>query len=281
MRTLTLNVICCTTIVALLVAVAPAQADWWPDQPAKWVQMPDTTRNGMDVSFNDYAAANMSVSLGDDFLCTQTGKITDIHIWCSWFEDLGPAPVTFNLSIWSDQPAIVGGPHSQPLEPLWNITATTNQPSDQVRTSVIQWNTQPTYEGWYEPITNEYIPNADENIWQYNFFIDPEFAFLQEGTDREPIIYWLVVDVLDIMGPGQIGWKTRTLDEPQFNDDAVWGYKDPGTNTFIWTDMHYPQGHIEQSLWGQSFDLAFVITPEPGTMLLITLGGLAILRRRR
>ena len=72
------------------------------------------------------------------------------------------------------------------------------------------------------------------------------------------------------------GWTTADVDgypEPyagnHFEDDAVWGdYPDPN-----WQEIQEPYS-------GKSLDLAFVITPEPGTLGLLALGGLALLRRR-
>jgi len=56
----------------------------------------------------------------------------------------------------------------------------------------------------------------------------------------------------------------------QWKDDAVWSDSPDGP----W----YP---IEHPITGESLDLAFVITPEPGTMSLLVLGGIAVLLRRR
>ena len=67
------------------------------------------------------------------------------------------------------------------------------------------------------------------------------------------------------------GWKTSG--SPQFMDDAVWGDDFAGGVT-EWNELVDPQT-------GQSLDLAFVITPEPTSMALLGLGGLAVLRRRR
>lgn len=111
--------------------------------------------------------------------------------------------------------------------------------------------------------TGEYIPDNHNFAWQINipYIEDP---FLQEGTPDRPIIYWL--DICVAVNGGEWGWKTST---EQWMDDAVW--TDDGVN---W----YPIKHPETQ---ESLDLAFVITPEPGTISLLVLGGIAVLLRRR
>ncbi len=69
----------------------------------KWIQPPDLEPTGMDVF--DMAP----VILADDFECTETGPITSIDIWGSWWMDeypnAGPGDIAFTLSIHEDIPA--------------------------------------------------------------------------------------------------------------------------------------------------------------------------------
>ncbi len=84
-----------------------------------------------------------------------------------------------------------------------------------------------------------------------------------------------MVDVYDI------GWKTADLNSypassagQHFMDDAVFS---PGGNpNTIWQDLYYPNSSPPESL-----DLAFVITPEPTSIILLALGSVAALRRKR
>ncbi|HEY4761938.1 MAG TPA: hypothetical protein VIH42_15275, partial [Thermoguttaceae bacterium] len=150
---------------------------------------------------------------------------------------------------------------------------------------------------FYEPNTDQII-GSDTTVWQYNFFIDHEKAFRQEGTPEKPLIYWLDVQAIVPYAPDQtdptppppeiFGWKT-SLDH--WNDDAVFGDTDtpggppvpPASGGVPWKDMHYPAGH---PLFPQSIDLAFVITtiPEPDTIVMLLtacfIGLVAYLRRR-
>ena len=63
-----------------LILAPPALADWDPgdDYKMHYPQMPDP--EGWDVCL-------VCQWLADDFGCTETGPITDIHFWISWHAD--------------------------------------------------------------------------------------------------------------------------------------------------------------------------------------------------
>ena len=71
------------------------------------------------------------------------------------------------------------------------------------------------------------------------------------------------------------GWKTTKARHPdlRWNDDAAYLLPDVG-----WMPLAYPEGH---EYYPETLDLSFVITPEPTTLALLLLGGLALLKRRR
>ena len=225
-----------------------ARADWDPTQDAKWVQLPDTTPDGMDIKLFDTRMPPPLI-LADDFLCTQKGPITDVHIWGSWLFDTAPPPETlsFVISFYSDIPA---GPepenYSRPGELLWSTQIAYPDFTARPVVEVIPG------EGWYDPSMELYLPNADTIIWQYNFFFDSQSCFIQEGSPDEPVVYWLAIQAFidpSSGAEGAFGWKTSTN---HWNDDAVWAM-DPGK----WFELRYPPEH---PLAGKSIDLAFVIT---------------------
>ena len=72
----------------------------------KWEQLPDLSPTGMDVdaTWHPETPEPPPLILADDFLCTETGFITDIHIWGSWINDFypfgeDPGAVEFTFSI--------------------------------------------------------------------------------------------------------------------------------------------------------------------------------------
>jgi hypothetical protein len=260
------------TSLCLLAFNAIAFGDWQPGQPAKWVQLPDLQPTGVDV-----LATNPNI-LADDFSCTSPGPITDIHIWGSWLNDNLPlnsaglpdaSQVGFRLSIHADIPQTAANPYSSPLNPpLWEQSFNPGQFAAKLYASNL-------IEGFYNPATGLYQMPGDTQVWQYNFFIDPAAAFLQQGTATNPITYWLDVQAFPMVPAGttgpQCGWKTSLQ---HWGDDAVYS----GATTAPWTPLVYPPNH---PLGGQSMDLAFVITPEPATVCLLAVGALGLLRKKR
>jgi hypothetical protein len=227
-----------------LTCVAPRSfADWPNTNATKWVQYPNQTTNGIDILMSK------PLLLADDFLCTNAGPITDIHLWTSWLMD-ETNPVPFTLSIWSDVPTNEFNPYSHPRDLLWTETIT----PDKVQARA--WFTnQPPGEWFWDPRQPE-PQDHDTIVWQYNFY--PTQPFRQEGTLENPVVYWLSVTVPAPMV--QIGWKTSTN---HWNDDAVWVETDLEGNPIMpWKELRDP---FEPTI---SLDLAFALTTEPDEELL-------------
>ncbi len=236
-------------VLAVILSFAvPAAADWDPSQPAKWVQLPDLAFTGIDVNTCD-----PYYILADDFECTTTGPITDIHIWGSWYHDVlpfggDPYGVDFILSIHDDIPAEQSPTgYSMPGNLLW-IEAFSGSAGE----FVAQIWAQDINEGWMDPPAAYEFP-GDHVCWQYNFFIDEAMAFIQQGTPSNPKVYWLDVQAVSHDQAAWFGWKTSL---EHWNDDAVWG-DGPEPYEGPWYELIYPDGHLYE---GQSIDLAFVIT---------------------
>ncbi|UCG59468.1 MAG: LamG domain-containing protein [Phycisphaerales bacterium] len=227
--------------------------DWTPGKPHKmhWPQLPDLDPTGVDVEWERLGVH----SLADDFLCSATGPITDIHIWCSFYDDIlpsdGPGSLSFYLSIRANRPAGDGVLFSMPQgDPLWSRTFGPGEYTVQLVHEGPQ--------GWYNPgsLATDYEPDNHKQTYQYNFCIE-EDPFIQE----EGIIYWLEVGASpsgrtdsDI----RVGWKTTQRDL-RWNDDAVKAHALAGVT--MYSRLQYPYGHEYEQ---ETLDLAFVITGEPG-----------------
>jgi hypothetical protein len=198
-------------------------------------QLPD--EDGWDVN------ATYPMILGDDFYCTDSGPVLDVHFWGSWKNGIEGEITSFFMRFHEDIPADPPQiPYSRPGAMLWEreIISFSQMP-------IIS----PTPEGWYDPSTGEVIFDDHQEYFQYDVCFDStdQDLFVQNsGT-----IYWLVIsaNVADPQGTTW-GWKST---EDHWNDDGVWAY----WGEWNWIDMWEPYPFRERQ---QSLDLSFVITGE-------------------
>ena len=192
--------------IALLASSGIATADWTVGDPAKWVQLPDLSPQGMDVNATidraDIGVFPVVMILADDFQCTSTEPVTDIHIWGSWKNDVlpesfspippvgfvqDPGLVQFRLSIHADIPANASGlGYSTPGDELWSGLFDPGDFSVRPIATDIE-------EGWLDPLSGNFLFPGDTMAFQYNFLIEEAAAFVQQGTPTNPVIYWLDV----------------------------------------------------------------------------------------
>jgi hypothetical protein len=251
---------------ALCMGATLARADWDPDDPYKWLQLPDP--NGWDVNVTAVQI------LADDFLCSETGWITDIHFWGSW-EGGGVGTIeSIYLNIHEDVPAgqDPDKPWSHPGDVVWSRVF---DPTTYAGVVIREWGVGE--QGWYDAGTGQYNPDDHFETWQVNVFLDQQDWFLQQGSPDEPTVYWLSITTYLPAGGPQFGWKT-SLDH--WNDDAVSGaWFGPSHGAPAWGQ------ELLDPVTGESLDLAFVITgtpiPEPGAFVLIGTGLLSLLAWRR
>ncbi len=219
---------------------ATAQADWNVGDPYKmhYPQLPDLTPTGLDVLAGQQTpnAGTAFKIVADDFQCTETGPITDVHIWGSWLNDIlpqgNPNNVLFKLSIDANIPAPPTGGFSQPGATLWSSTFSTGTFTSRV------WSTG--QEGFYDPNLHQVI-GTDSTDYQYNFENIPNPFVQQQGT-----IYWLDVQAVPLDTSAFFGWKTTNPQvTPHFMDDSVYadtaGFN--GALVAPWTPNVYPSGH--------------------------------------
>jgi len=226
-------VLAVSAALCLLIPVSTL-ADWDIGDSHKmhYPQRPDT--HGLDVKFR------YRLVLADDWRCSQSDAVTDIHFWFSCLSDYEPNIELIHVSIHEDIPE--SPPeflYSRPGPLLWSR----NFGVDDVRIREYARGLQ----GWYNPQNETYLPDDHEIIYQCNIE-DISDPFMQDsGT-----VYWLD---LSIISENPVGWKT-SLDT--FHDNAVWGeFATPGPTCVDWDELIYPEGH---PLEGTGMDLAFVIT---------------------
>ncbi|UCF08736.1 MAG: hypothetical protein JSW28_03325 [Thermoplasmata archaeon] len=227
MRKRIVGILVCVLLIATATAlVTPIPADWEEGDGHKmhYPQLPKD--GGWDVEFA------MS-RLADDWLCTETGPVEDIHFWISWAGNLvQPIPV-FTVRIHSDIPANLSNTsYSMPANDfLWQ--------RDYYPGQYIIRDMPDNWQGWYDPSSGEFNL-TDHFLWQQINIVDIEDPFIQE----EGTIYWLEIDFWTLPF---VGWKESGSD--QFGDDAVFWYYNQ------WYEVRDP-------LDNTSIDLAFVITEE-------------------
>lgn len=256
---------------AIALPAATALADWTKEDGSKMTQpmLPDP--NGWDVRFM------YPMVLADDWKCSETGPVTDVHFWLSCFGDLAdPANSALiskiHISIHDDIPTGPNINYSRPGRTLWQRDFNPTQ------FKIVPW--PGGNQGWYDPsitTTSPYIENNHQKMWQVNIA-----EILEPFKQEQGKIYWLDLSVFSAPGTNAMfGWKSSA---DHFNDDAVWGIYDPtGVDNYpenvLWQELRYPPNSTYPI--GQSMDLSFVITPEPGSILLIVAGSALLLNRRR
>jgi hypothetical protein len=253
-----LNRLLMMTVVLLGPLAMGAMADWDPRPPEDpknhkmhFPQMPDP--DGWDVNFME------PKTLADDWKCSKTGPVRDIHFWLSSRDDNPFKLEKVHVSIHDDD---LSGTFSKPGNLLWEADFT--EPFE-----VRPYGTGP--QGWYDPNP---IPPVVTPIDHYAFYqvnlVDIPDPFVQELGK----VYWLDLTVVAIgtAGPVELGWKTS---EDHYRDAAVWADVVSGADP-DWLPLSDPET-------GDRLDLAFVITPEPATMCLLGLGTafIVVARRRR
>lgn len=246
-------------VAAITFLAAPVAADWNVGDPHKmhFPQLPDPF--GLDVDI-------WNAPVGDDWTCSQSGPVSDIHFWYSWFQDREVPIRSVTVEIYDNVEATLPPDPlpSQPGNRLWGRTFLDGEFTTRLAGTGNQGFYQPR--GFGDPILGDHQLYYQLNITGID---DP---FIQKKDE----VYWLVLDATPDPGSTEfvgLGWKTsrdRHLDAAVFllsPDNPVWRVVSPPGIGPV--------------------DMAFVITPEPSTWLLLSMGAVSLCayawrkRRRR
>ncbi|AQQ72269.1 hypothetical protein SMSP2_02651 [Limihaloglobus sulfuriphilus] len=255
-----------TIISFILLFVWAAGADWVPipeDNPTNHkmhsAQTPDEF--GIDVGFEGSI-------LADDWQCSETGNVDDIHFWISWHDDQVVEIDRISVNIYSDIPADQSSTgYSVPGDVEWS------RDFDSGEFNLLRLD-DTGLKDWLTPSNNinEDSFIADNHVtWDQVNITDIQNPFPQEkGT-----IYWLGLEILEDIGSPDYepiltaGWKETT---ENWNDDSVWW----DSSNLEWVELINP---IIPDPSANSIDLAFVITPEPASVLIMAIGTLLIRKK--
>lgn len=209
-------------LVVLVCSAYTAWGDWAPKDGHKMhePQLPDSA--GWDICLNHQVVA-------DDFRCSATGPITDIHFWISWRGDVDAfKSLLWNIRICEDM-------RGRPGKIVWTWT----QGDGEVAWRLAGEGDQ----GWRCPEQNLTVRSDHHNYYQVNI------THIRQSFNQEKgRVYWLVIGADMGVGKSEVGWKTS---RSRFYSPAV-----------------YLMGGKSWTAIGEAaYDLAFVITgyrePEP------------------
>ncbi len=198
-----LSILGCLAVILWL--ACPILADWSPGDGHKMhePQLPDLS--GWDVM------TTTPVTLADDWQCSESGPVKDIHFWGSWKDGIEGNIECFIVSIYTDIPEDPPSlPYSRPGDLLWRKV---------VRDFHVLAFSGDEWEGWYDPSEDPEIilPDNHQDYVQYNIFLPEEDWFFQ----TEGVIYWLCITaVLENDQDAFWGWKSSIN---HFKDNAVMG----------------------------------------------------------
>jgi subtilisin-like proprotein convertase family protein len=162
--------------------------------------------------------------VADDWVCDETGPVTDIHFWISWKADTVGLIMPWDIYIFDHNPQT-----GEPNQIKWHIGTAIDygyheRPAGSGR------------QGWFCPSEGIPYPDDHNDFYQINI-THIEAPFIQEEGHR----YWLVIGSPWTDRP--IGWKTS---QDHFGMAALWTFDTSDWNPVV------PGGEPQ--------DLAFVIT---------------------
>lgn len=243
--------------VVILLAPRPASSDWSPSDDYKmhYPQLPDP--NGWDIDVT-------TDTVYDDFRCTQTGPIEDLHFWVSWKGDVIGQISWIDVSLHKDVPLITGPGVPHDFGHPDSVMYDTESRLWFQRFLPGQFTQVPagtSDQGWIAPSNTQPLWNRPDHQQFFQINIPKiDAPFIQKLNT----VYYIGIHIGVEQVGTEIGWKT-SLDN--------WGF-----DAVNWYGGEWRQ--LTDPVTGASLDMAFVITPEPASLTLIILAAMAILPKR-
>ena len=217
----------------------------------KWSQPPVPYVEGFN-GWNQLSWYGEEIIVADDWVCTTTNPVTDIHWWGSFLGWSGteppPLPDQFRITFWTDTPASPGTPtpFSHPKQCVWMVICT---------------NYSYEFAGFdIDPRNSAALPEAcflfHQELATNEWFHQEQFSPVGGATN----IYWISIGAVYQLHYPQYawGWKTRPRDPASpAPDDAVRIFSPtapvPGMVYERGAPIYYPEVT-------NSWDLAFYLT---------------------
>ncbi|KPJ61436.1 MAG: hypothetical protein AMJ46_01750 [Latescibacteria bacterium DG_63] len=228
----------------LAFVAGPAAAYWDESMPHKmhFPQLPDITQLGWDVNSTFNVEFCCSCVVADDWTCSESGFVKEIHWWGSWMDDSEGLINYFRIEIYSNDT----GPPSKPDRLLWSYDA----PYTTLHVEELQTPTRS--EGWLCPCCGAAVKPDHMMYYQYNLNL-PEGNWFEQVQGET---YWLSIQaVMETAQAACWGWKTADVSQ----------YPPPHTGSHYMDDAAYscaggPWFELKDPFDQRSLDLAFVIT---------------------
>lgn len=224
-------------LAAVLFAGGQVLADWDAGDPALYYQLPDES-DGWSVH-SEWGAGPKGVA--DDWTAAVTAPITDIHFWGGWRNDAVGTLGALYVEIFSND---TSGPFNKPGETVWSRIITGGQYTARLYEEELQ--------NYYNPAAGWWVTHDHQELYQYSI---PNIA--NSFTQQAGQTYWLMISMYFTIED----WGWNTTESVSSSTAVFW---DEGN--FAWAELITPVAPQTP------LDLAFVLVPEPATLLLFGLG---------
>jgi hypothetical protein len=209
--------------------------------------------------------------VANDWTATATTSVTGLYFWGSWKDGIVGQSGDILIQIFSNDTGEYDPAFARPNECIWS-----NIINEGDYTSSFYDGTGDA--GWYDPrYTNQWSLNNQDDIYEYSIIFEAPFEQVAGET------YWLSISMAT--EGGEWGWLTSL--DVQDNPSVFWDsfdYYAPHPTwslrrdiTWKWTTLETPTDFVDPRV---PVDLAFVLTPEPAALLLLSAGAILVLKKR-